>query len=564
MATSALYTAGIVATTAQRPIDVIGDLAQAMAGKVAFIGGQLIVRAGEYQTPVISLGDDAFAGGAVSVQARVPRENLFNIVTGRIIDSEQGWKADVDFPRVQAQAYIDADGGVQLPLDVQFSAVNRSTQAQQVAAVMLRNARQALSIVARFNLAAFAVELFDAVAVTSTRYGWADKPFEVIGRRWTLEGLIELTLRETDPSIFAFGNTFDATDAAPNTNIPLAYQVQDLTGLAVESGTAELSDGSIVTRTKVTWVPATDQSVLQNGRVEIQYIDALLIFPPADWPVQAETGSATETTIVGLRGGRIYIFRGRFVGLGGRVRGKWSTPQVAHTVAQPPNLGGQNLLVNPSFEIETANLADNWTPYSSGTHGVITHSDGTGVFGPRAQRIDASNLGTTSSDQAGYTQGVSLQGLVGKSLTLSVYAEGTTNAKMRLYIGWYTASGGSFISASEVTGTLTSSPTQTPRYTPWCRPPAPGATPTCGCRSAQAAPAQPTCASMPHSSSSAAWQRHSWRAPTKPWRSPTLHWPAPTLQPRTPPPHSRSWAASAAMRCSAREKSRRQSWTTTC
>ncbi len=463
MAIGALYTAGIVATTAQRPRDVIDELCEAMAGKWAFVGNQLIVRAGEYVTPVISLGDDDFAGGPVTTSMRAPRESTSNVINATLLDASQNYK-EVDMPRVAAAAYITADGQ-ELPVALQYDAITNPTQAQQVSAVRLREDRQGLTTVARFNLAAFAVELFDTVALTNTVKGWAAKPFEVLNRKWTLDGLIELTQKETDPTIYAFGDTFDAVDAAPNTNLPQPHQVEQLSGLAVESGTAELSDGSIITRTRVTWTATADQSVLQNGKVEIQYLDALQIFPPADWPSQFEQGAARETVIVGLRGGRTYVFRGRFLGLGGRVRGKWSSPQVLHTVAQPPKLAGQNLFVNASFEIDTANIADNWTPISAGTHGTITHSDATGIFGTRAQRTDATNLGTTSADRVGYQQGVSIPGLVGKNMTLSVYAEGTSNAKLGLVIDWYTSASGSFLSESIVTGTLTSSTTQTPRFT---------------------------------------------------------------------------------------------------
>lgn len=456
MATEALYTAGIVARTDQRPLDVIAELAEAMAGQVAFVGNQLVMRAGAYVAPVLALGDDDFAGGAVSVQIRQPRENLFNVVTGKIIDDQQGWKADVDFPEVEAEAYIAADGGVKLPLPVEFGAVHRATQAQQLAAVMLRRERQALTIVARFKLTAFAIELFDTVELTCRRYGWDGKVFEVLNRKWTLEGGIELTLRETDPTIYAFGNAFDAIDASPNTNLPLPHQVQQLAGLAAESGTASLSDGSIITRTRLTWTQATDQSVLQNGKVEVQFHPATELFPAADWPGQFEQGSATETTIVGLRGALAYVFRGRFIGLGGRVRGPWSSPQIVHVVARPPAVGSANLFLNGSFEVATGHIGNDWSAYTAGTTGTVTHSDGVGIFGSRAQRVDCSGLGTTAADRAGYWQGVNLIGLAGKTITQSVYAEGTPGAKVHLYVDWYTASGGSHVGASSAVYALSS------------------------------------------------------------------------------------------------------------
>lgn len=444
MALTALYTAGLVSDTTQRPLDVIQDLAIAMGGQVAFVANELRMIAAASVAPVLVLGDDDFAGGSISVQVRQPRENTFNIVTGTIIDQDQNWTPDVDFPRVDATEFVTADGE-ELPLNVVFNAVNRSTQAQQLAAVMLRYARQALTLVATFKLTAYTVELFDTIAVTSSRYGWDEKAFVVMSRKWSLQGLIELTLRETDPTIAAFGDVFDATDTAPNTNLPLPGQVQQLTGLAVSSGTAELTDGSIVTRVKVTWTMATDQSVLQNGKVEIQWIPAVDLFPVGDWPGTTEQGGATQTTVVGLQGGLAYFFRARFIGLGGRVRGAWC-PQVLAVVAAPPLLGGGNLFINGSFEADTSGLATNWTPYANGATGTVTNSDATGIFGSRAQRLDATGLGTGTGDRAGYQQGVNLPANGGGAMTSSIYAFGTAGAVLRITADWYDASGGTLLS----------------------------------------------------------------------------------------------------------------------
>lgn len=456
MAVGPLYTAGLVARTDQRPMDVLNDLATAMGGRVAIVGNQVRFKAGAYEASVMALGDDDFAGGQSSLQVRQPRENTFNVVTGKLIDSDQGWKPDVDFPRVVADAYVEADGGIELPIAVQFNAVNRSSQAQQLSAVMLRYERQALTFVASFKLTAFAAELFDTIALTCSRYGWVDKEFVVMGRKWSLDGLIELTLRETDPTIYSFGDTFDASDVAPNTNLPLPFTVQQLVDLTVSSGTAELTDGSIVTRVRVSWPQATDQAVLQNGKVEIQWLPANTAFPPADWPGTTEQGGATETTITGLIGGWAYHVRGRYIGASGRIRGAWSQ-QVLHVVAAPPRVGngGANLFINGSFEVDTSNLADRWTQYTNGTTGTVSNSDATGIFGARAQRIDASNLGTASTDRAAYVQGVNLIGLAETDLTASIYAFGTPGVTLRIQANWYSASGGTLIDSSIITFGLT-------------------------------------------------------------------------------------------------------------
>jgi len=323
-----LYTAGTMAKTDARPLDVLADLARSMAGSVAFTGNQLRLKAGAYVVPLLALGDDDFAGSSMQVQPRVPRDQLFNVVTGTFSDPANGWQV-IDMPRVESTAYI-AEDGAELPLEVQFSSVNRVGQTQQLAAVMLRQARQALTVVATFKLSAYAVELFDTISLTCTRYGWSNKSFEVLDRQWSIDGLIVLTLRETGPSIYTFGSAFDAVDAEPNTNLPNPFVVPAVTGLACASGTAQLLrqvDGTIVSRILVTWDAIVDEQVRTNGGVEIRWGRAGE--PEIQW--QSDTAAAGQSRMYldNVQDRGLYFVKAR--AFNALVRGPWAG-QVLHNV----------------------------------------------------------------------------------------------------------------------------------------------------------------------------------------------------------------------------------------
>lgn len=322
-----LYTAGLMATTDQRPWDVMQDIAEAMAGKLAFVGNKLLCRAGSYVAPVLTLGDDDFAGGSISIQPRLPREQLFNVITGKFSDAEHAYQV-VDMPRVDASAYITEDGA-ELVTDVEYAAVTGAARVQQLAAVALRELRQGMTVVATFKLKAYAVELFDTVSVTCSRYGWTAKVFQVLGKRWTLTGGIELTLRETAASVYTMGQSFDAVDAAPNTQLPTLWNVPAVGPLTVTSSGETQTDRSVVTRTRVTWPALTDASVLQSGSVEIQYARVQGADTALVWQSVVETGTATETVITGLLGGAHYLFAARATN--GVARGPWSV-MAAHQV----------------------------------------------------------------------------------------------------------------------------------------------------------------------------------------------------------------------------------------
>ena len=337
--TRALYKCGLMADTKAQAIDVLNDLAQAMAGRIAFAGNKLIVRAGSYVAPLLTLSDGDFAiatregeeqGTPIFIQPNTTREQLFNVVTGRFSDPLQGYKT-VDMPRVAATAYITQDGA-ELPVDIQFNAIAAVGQCQQVSGVLMRQARQGLTIVATFKLTAYAVELFDNVTIVCERYGWtgAGKVFEVLGRKWSLDGGIELTLRETAASVYAFGGTFDKVDAAPNTLLPSPWIVPAVTGLACASGTSWLmrqSDGTIVPRLHVSWSAQTEAAVLSGGGVDVRY--GLASDAEPEWTTISVSPSDTMIDIANVQEGAVYIVMAR--ARNSLSAGKWCT-NVQHQV----------------------------------------------------------------------------------------------------------------------------------------------------------------------------------------------------------------------------------------
>ena len=275
----ALYTAGLVHKSGTRPLDTLNDLAQAMAGKHVFIDGQLRVKAGAYVIPIQTLDETWLVGAtpgptqAIQIQPRPNRADVFNVVTGKFCDEQTDYQV-LDYPRVSAASYVTEDGR-EMPLEIQFNGVTFSGQAQQVVASLMRDARQGLRVVLLCNMRAYAVEVFDNIYVTLARYGWVLKPFEVVDVTWTLEGGIQLTLKETSSTTWALGTSFSAFDPAPNTLLPAPYTVQDLSGLTVTSGTTTMkvnSDGTVQQRMLVEWTAFTDPGVLTTGGgVEIRW-----------------------------------------------------------------------------------------------------------------------------------------------------------------------------------------------------------------------------------------------------------------------------------------------------
>ncbi len=331
--TRARYTAGLVVKAGTRGQDVLNDLAQAMAGKWAFIDGQLKVRAGAWVTPLQTLDDTWLTDvQPVQIQPRANRQDVFNIATGKFADEQSDYQV-LDFPRVEAAAYITEDGA-QLPADMPLNAVTFTGQAQQVVAAAMRDARQGMRVTLSGNMRAYPVEWGDVIYVTLDRFGWVAKPFEVLDTSFTLDGGIQLSLKETSATIWDVGAAFSAVDPAPNTRLPSPFNVPDIAGLAVDSSnTVQVrnADGTVVQRMRVSWTALAAPGVLgAGGGVEVRYGRG----GDAEAQMISRTAEAGQTYIdvSPIQQGQIYLVKAR--AFNALVNGKWSLPVAATVTAR--------------------------------------------------------------------------------------------------------------------------------------------------------------------------------------------------------------------------------------
>lgn len=317
-----LYTCGIVASLEADPWQTFQEIVESMAGKAGWAGGLLRVVAGVYRAPVATITEDWISdAGAVRIVPEPPTDEAVNIYRPTLADKAQAYTV-VQAPEVRAATYITADGR-ELPREVTLGGVTDTTHAQHVCGVLMRDARNALSVVLPCNLRAFQLELYDVVSVTLPRFGWSAKTFEVVGWQFALSGGIELVLKETAAAIYQPDSLFAVVDVTPNTALPNPALAPAMGALTVTGGTTVLTDGTSVTRVRVQWPAPADQSVSGSGAVELQYWPATQALPAGDW-VQAPPipGNALETTLAGVKAGTVYLFRARFVTALG-VRGAW-------------------------------------------------------------------------------------------------------------------------------------------------------------------------------------------------------------------------------------------------
>lgn len=337
------YRSGCVIPLGSDPREAMDEIIEAMAGRWGWAGGEWRLRAGALAATVDTvtpawlaqrLGSDGAPEGEalVSITNGIPRDQRINRISGRCVNPDERWQV-LPFPAVQDNVLIAAKGVA--PLEVDYSCVNHIAHAQHLGTITIRQAQAPLRLELLCNLLAWRSEIFDVLALQLPRYGFAGNTAEVVGWRWHPTEGVTIKLAEISAGLFTPVAELTGQDPAPNGSLPPPWQVEQLTGLEVTSGTVPLTDGSILTRTQVVWDAAISQSVRAGGKVQVQYIEAADTLPD-DWPIWEETGASVSAIIPALRSGFTYLFRARFVNAPPlNVRGPWSVQQ-AHTIALPP------------------------------------------------------------------------------------------------------------------------------------------------------------------------------------------------------------------------------------
>lgn len=396
-----LYRSAYVCEFGTAARDVLDDLAQAMGGQWAHAAGEFHIRAGVYTAPVMSLTaadlatttrteEGSQSSQPVAISTHRARVDKLNSITPVVWDAAQGYQRTPLTP-LAPPALAAADGAV-LSQEVDMPAVFYGQQAQHIAGISLRDARDPLIISAPFTLRAWPLELFDTVAITMPRYGWTAKPFTVLGRTLNADGRVELTLKETAAAIYQPDATFVPSGYAQNTALPDPWNIAAPVLYPAESGTAHLllqADGTVVSRVRVSWAPVLDVSVLQAGGLVLEWAPLLGDGLPLAWQA---------LPLINPADGRAYISNaqdGARIAIRARLRnslalGDWSLLQY-HTVVgktEPPatvqavTVSGTQVAWTPVADVDLAGYRlrfsygrDTWWDYAAPLHeGLVTES----------------------------------------------------------------------------------------------------------------------------------------------------------------------------------------------
>ena len=243
--------------------------------------GYLPYSAGKYSlviettgTASITLTEDDIIGG-YSLTTPDKNEKYNRVIVG-FVDPDRNYQVnEVQYPPIddsglpsadQHATMKTADGGFLLEGRFSFSTITSQYQAEEMAEVILRRSREALSLGITVSLDAYDLAIGDIVNITHSSLGFSAKPFRVLGITFNEDFTVGLSLVEHQDSHYTWATKTQAT-ATPSTNLPNPFTIQPPASVTLSDTLIEYNDGTVIVALDVS-IGASPDSFIDYYQVE--------------------------------------------------------------------------------------------------------------------------------------------------------------------------------------------------------------------------------------------------------------------------------------------------------
>lgn len=241
---------------------VVRDLLTSMAGELVDSGGDLKLYVGVARASVKTITDaDLRSDKAVTYVPKLSRSQLVNAVHGSFTDPAKGYQMMSLPPRISASD-AQEDGDATLAENYALSYVFSQSQGQRILEIFRRAGRYQRSITIMVGPKFSVLEAGDWVTFNSDRYGFVGTTFKVQSCRSDRDGLTELRLRETSPTVYAFNPATDELNPLDPADVGEGNPQFDTVGvLGLVNTTFPGSGTQQRPGLVITWTPVTDNTV---------------------------------------------------------------------------------------------------------------------------------------------------------------------------------------------------------------------------------------------------------------------------------------------------------------
>src|SRR5210317_407398 len=215
--------------------------------------GYLPYNAGKYNlviettgTASITLTEDNIIGG-YSLSTPTKNDRYNRVIVG-FVNPDRNFQVDeVQFPPIDDSGLPSADqhatmkaedGGFLLEGRFNFTTITSQYQAEEMAEVILRRSREALSLGIGVDFNGYDLAIGDIVNITHSSLGFSAKPFRVIGITFNQDLTVGLSLVEYQDNHYQWSEKAEAT-AIPTTNLPNPFTIQPPASLTLNDDLVE-------------------------------------------------------------------------------------------------------------------------------------------------------------------------------------------------------------------------------------------------------------------------------------------------------------------------------------
>jgi hypothetical protein len=260
--------------TSQTIITNVREFLKGCRGYLPYTQGKYSLIIETTGTASITLNEDDIIGG---YNLSIPSKNeKYNRVIVGFVNPDRNYQVDeVQFPPIddsglpsadQHATMKTADGGFLLEGRFDFKTITSQYQAEEMAEVILRRSREALTLGITVSFDAYDLAIADIVNITHSSLGFSAKPFRVMGITFNEDFTIGLSLVEHQDSHYTWATKVQAT-TVPSTNLPNPFNVQPPASVTLDDQLIEYNDGTVIVALNVT-IGASPDSFVDYYQVE--------------------------------------------------------------------------------------------------------------------------------------------------------------------------------------------------------------------------------------------------------------------------------------------------------
>jgi len=269
-----IFDTNAVIDTSQKIIDNVRELLKGCRGYLPYTGGKYRLIIETTGSASITLTEDDIIGG---YNLSIPTKNeRYNRVIVGFVNPARNFQVDeVQFPPIddsglasadQHATMKTADGGFLLEGRFSFKTLTSPYQAEEMAEVILRRSREAMTLGLNVSFDAYDLAIGDIVNITHSSLGFSAKAFRVMGLTFNEDFTIGLSLVEYQASHYTWASKSEVS-STPSTNLPNPFAIQPPASVTLSDQLIEYNDGTVIVALDIS-IGASPDSFIDFYQVE--------------------------------------------------------------------------------------------------------------------------------------------------------------------------------------------------------------------------------------------------------------------------------------------------------